>query len=124
LNGLADEIVANFRENFSKLQCLGLMKPSKRRSALGNLLDALGIRAGFIDGAPVKSTSASLGIVESSPRWIELATSLRTELPLLKLIVLTSQTAELRPVEIRAKLRNAIFLTLPVTVLSGLRRPD
>jgi hypothetical protein len=100
------------------------MKPSKRRSALGNLLDALGIRAEFVDHASVKSTSASLGIVESSPHCIELATSFGTELPLLKFIILTSQTAELRPVEIRAKLRNAIFLTLPVTVLSALRRPD
>ena len=96
------------------------MKPSKRRSALGNLLEALGIRADFVDEAPIKSTSASLGIVESSPHWIELGGSLRTELPLLKFIVLTSQTAELRPVEIRAKLRNAVFLILPVTVVSVL----
>jgi hypothetical protein len=100
------------------------MKPSKRRSALGNLLDALGIRAEFVDETPVRSTSASLGIVESNPHWIELTASLRTELPLLKFIILTSQTAELRPVEIRAKLRNAIFLTLPVTVVSGLRHQD
>jgi hypothetical protein len=121
LNGLADEEIAKFREKFSKLQCLVFIKPSKRREALGNLLDALGIRAEFVDDGPLQSTSASLGIVESSPHWIELATSLRTELPQLKFIVLNSQIAELRPVEIRAKLWNAIFLALPVTVLSGLR---
>lgn len=94
------------------------MKRSKRRNSLGNLLDACGIHADFIEDLSAKSSSASLAVVESSSRWIELAISMRTESPKLRFIALTSHTAEWRPVDVRANLRNAVFLILPVTVIA------
>lgn len=93
------------------------MKQSKRRDGLGNLLDACGIHAAFVEDPSTETIAASLAIVEASPRWIDMATSIRTELPQLRVIVLSRQTAELRPVDVRARLRNAIFLILPVTVI-------
>jgi hypothetical protein len=92
------------------------MDPTKRRDAVVNLLQAVGIRADVID-VDVTNASASFAIVDSSTRCLAFAGAIQEKLPKCRCIVLTANAHPLNPKVIPAIITNPIFLVLPVTVI-------